>query len=42
MSPSRHSRIPFATATISLGYVLIDMAGLLVLFGLYLSVPQFH
>jgi hypothetical protein len=30
------------TATISLGYVLLGIAGLLVLFGLYLIVPQFH
>jgi hypothetical protein len=30
------------TATVSLGYVLIGIAGLLVLFGLYLIVPQSH
>jgi hypothetical protein len=30
------------TATISLGYVLLGIAGLLVLFALYLIVPQFH
>jgi hypothetical protein len=30
------------TATVSLGYVLIGIAGLLVLFGIYLIVPQFH
>jgi hypothetical protein len=30
------------TATISLAYVLLGIAGLLVLFGLYLIVPQFH
>jgi len=30
------------TATISLGYVLIGIAGLLVLFGIYLIVPQLH
>ena len=30
------------TATISLGYVLLGSAGLLVLFGIYLIVPQFH
>jgi len=30
------------TATISLGYVLLGIAGLLVLFGVYLIVPQLH
>ena len=30
------------TATVSLGYVLIGIAGLLVLFGVYLIVPQLH
>jgi hypothetical protein len=30
------------TAAVSLGYVLIGIAGLLVLFGIYLIVPQFH
>ena len=30
------------TATVSLGYALIGIAGLLVLFGIYLIVPQFH
>ena len=30
------------TATISLGYVFIGIAALLVLFGIYLIVPQFH
>jgi len=30
------------TATISLGYVLIGIAGLLVLFGIYLIIPQSH
>jgi hypothetical protein len=30
------------TATISLGYVLIGIAGLLVLYGIYLIVPQLH
>jgi hypothetical protein len=30
------------TATFSLGYVLIGIAALLVLFGIYLIVPQFH
>ena len=30
------------TATVSLGYVLLGIAGLLVLFGIYLIVPQFH
>ena len=30
------------TVTVSLGYVLLGVAGLLVLFGLYLIVPQFH
>jgi xanthine/uracil permease len=30
------------TATVSLGYGLIGIAALLVLFGIYLIVPQFH
>ena len=30
------------TAIFSLGYVLIGIAALLVLFGIYLIVPQFH
>jgi hypothetical protein len=30
------------TATVSVGYVLIGIAALLVLFGIYLIVPQFH
>ncbi len=30
------------TATVSLGYVLIGIAGLLVLYGIYLIVPQLH
>ena len=30
------------TATVSLGYALLGIAGLLVLFGIYLIVPQFH
>jgi hypothetical protein len=30
------------TLTFSLGYVLIGIAALLVLFGIYLIVPQFH
>jgi hypothetical protein len=30
------------TVTVSLGYVLLGVAGLLVLFGLYLIVPQFN
>ena len=30
------------TATVSLGYLLIGIAGLLVLFGIYLIVPQLH
>jgi len=30
------------TATVSLGYVLLGIAGLLALFGIYLIVPQFH
>jgi hypothetical protein len=30
------------TATISLGYILIGIAALLVLFGIYLIVPPFH
>jgi hypothetical protein len=29
-------------AIISIGYVLLGIAGLLVLFGIYLIVPQFH
>lgn len=28
--------------TVSLGYTLLGVAGLLVLFGIYLIVPQFH
>jgi hypothetical protein len=31
-----------STATVSLGYVLLGLAGLLVLLGIYLIVPQFH
>ena len=30
------------TAIVSVGYVLLGVAGLLVLYGLYLIVPQFH
>jgi len=30
------------TLTVSLGYALLGVAGLLVLFGIYLIVPQFH
>ena len=30
------------TVTLSLGYVLLGMAGLLVLLGIYMIVPQFH
>jgi hypothetical protein len=30
------------TATVSLGYALLGVAGLLVLFGIYLIVPQLH
>jgi hypothetical protein len=30
------------TAIVSAGYVLLGIAGLLVLYGLYLIVPQFH
>ena len=30
------------TTTVSLGYVLLGLAGLLVLFGIYLIIPQFH
>ena len=30
------------TATISFGYALLGIAGVLVLFGIYLIVPQFH
>jgi hypothetical protein len=29
-------------ATVSLGYVLLGIAGLLVLLGIYVIVPQFH
>jgi hypothetical protein len=31
-----------SSAIISVGYVLLGLAGLLVLFGIYLIVPQFH
>jgi hypothetical protein len=31
-----------STATVSLGYVLLGLAGLLVLLGIYLILPQFH
>ena len=31
-----------STATVSLGYILLGLAGLLVLFGIYLIIPQFH
>jgi hypothetical protein len=30
------------TVTLSLAYVLLGLAGLLVLFGIYLIIPQFH
>jgi hypothetical protein len=30
------------TAIVSIGYGLLGMAGVLVLFGIYLIVPQFH
>ena len=30
------------TAALSAGYALLGLAGLLVLFGLYLIIPQFH
>ena len=30
------------TMTVSLGYALLGFAGLLVLFGIYLIIPQFH
>ena len=30
------------TAIVSVGYVFLGIAGLLVLFGIYLIVPQFH
>ena len=30
------------TATVSLGYLSLGIAALLVLFGIYLIVPQFH
>jgi uncharacterized BrkB/YihY/UPF0761 family membrane protein len=32
----------FATVTLSAGYALIGLAALLVLFCIYLIVPQFH
>ena len=31
-----------STVTVSMGYVLIGIAGLLALYGIYLIVPQFH
>jgi len=31
-----------STATVSLGYILLGLAVLLVLFGIYLIIPQFH
>lgn len=31
-----------STVTLSAGYAMIGLAGLLVLFGIYLIVPQFH
>jgi hypothetical protein len=31
-----------SSAIVSVGYVLLGLAGLLVLFGIYLIVPQFH
>jgi hypothetical protein len=31
-----------SNAIVSVGYVLLGLAGLLVLFGIYLIVPQFH
>ena len=31
-----------SAAIVSVGYVMLGLAGLLVLFGLYLIVPQFH
>ncbi|SDR69578.1 hypothetical protein SAMN04488543_0083 [Friedmanniella luteola] len=31
-----------ATLTLSTGYALLGLAGLLVLFGLYLIIPPFH
>jgi len=31
-----------SAALVSVGYVMLGLAGLLVLFGLYLIVPQFH
>ena len=30
------------TPTLSMGYVVLGLAGLLVLYGIYLIVPQFH
>jgi hypothetical protein len=30
------------TVTVSMGYVLLGIAALLVLYGIYLIVPQFH
>jgi hypothetical protein len=31
-----------SAAIVSVGYVMLGLAGLLVLFGLYLILPQFH
>jgi hypothetical protein len=31
-----------STAIVSVGYLLLGMAGLLVLFGIYLIIPRFH
>ena len=31
-----------STATVSLGYILLGLAGLLVLYGIYLIIPQFQ
>lgn len=31
-----------SAALVSVGYLMLGLAGLLVLFGLYLIVPQFH
>jgi hypothetical protein len=38
----RHPLGLSGTLVLSLGYVLLGLAGLLVLFGIYLIVPQFH
>lgn len=37
-----HGRSRGAAVALSSGYALLGLAGLLVLFGIYLIVPQFH